>query len=194
MAKLKHSAKYRVRNQLAILLTILSFVAFVPGISLSMLKLNLSGSIDAPIGYVSLNFFDTSNSILKTVDNLYHRNNKFVAIMIFLFSIVVPITKGILFGYVLVSDNPVRKKILAFTQAIGKWSMCDVFVVATFLAYLSTSSSNKESIHETTILGFSFEYDVSVAMHAKLQVGFYFFLAYCLLSLISFQLYSEKSK
>jgi len=190
MAKLK--PRLSTRNQLAILLTIISFVAFVPGISLSMLKLDMNGSVDSSIGYFSLNFFDTSNSILKTVHDLFHRNNKFVSIMIFLFSIVVPLTKGILFTYVIFSNNPIRKKVLAFTQSIGKWSMCDVFVVAVFLIYFSSSASNRHSFQEANVMGFSVDIDIGISMQGQLQVGFYCFLTYCLLSLISFQLYKEK--
>jgi paraquat-inducible protein A len=184
--------KMSLRNWLAVLLSIASFALFVPGISLSMLRIGTSGSVDLPMDYVEVEFFNTSNSILQTVRHLFRHQNKFVACMIFLFSIIVPIIKGLLFGYVLLSTNPIRKKVLNFMQAIGKWVMCDVFIVAIFLAYLSTGSASKESVHDVSIFGFSMEADISTQMTAKLEIGFYYFLAYCLLSLISFQLYTEK--
>ncbi len=54
---------------------------------------------------------------------------------------------------------------------IGKWSMADVFVVATFLSYLSFSNMNS-----------------GIDTEAKTLVGLYFFLAYCILSIASSQL------
>jgi len=51
---------------------------------------------------------------------------------------------------------------------IGKWSMADVFVVATFLSYLSFSNMNS-----------------GIDTEAKTLVGLYFFLAYCILSIAS---------
>ncbi len=53
---------------------------------------------------------------------------------------------------------------------IGKWSMADVFVVATFLSYLSFSNMNS-----------------GIDTEAKTLVGLYFFLAYCILSIASSQ-------
>ena len=54
---------------------------------------------------------------------------------------------------------------------IGKWSMADVFVVATFLSYLSFSNM-----------------DSGIDTEAKTLVGLYFFLAYCILSIASSQI------
>jgi len=51
---------------------------------------------------------------------------------------------------------------------IGKWSMADVFVVATFLSYLSFSNMN-----------------TGIDTEANTLVGLYFFLAYCILSITS---------
>jgi hypothetical protein len=69
--------------------------------------------------------------------------------------------------------------------------MCDVFVVATFLAYLSTSSSNRHSTREMIFNDTSIDVDVFVHMTAQLEIGFYCFFAYCLLALMSFQLYDD---
>ena len=51
---------------------------------------------------------------------------------------------------------------------IGKWSMADVFIVATFLSYLSFSNMN-----------------TGIDTEANTLVGLYFFLAYCILSITS---------
>ena len=91
-----------------------------------------------------------------------------VAILILLFSVIVPIIKAILLLIVLFTKNlATRKNLYGFVRAIGKWSMADVFVVGVFLAFLATKSND----------GF----------HAEIHQGFYYFLAYCLISLISIQ-------
>ncbi len=55
-----------------------------------------------------------------------------------------------------------------FVSVIGKWSMADVFVVGILLAFLATRSDDN--------------------IHAQLHDGFYWFLAYCVISIISFQI------
>ena len=100
-----------IKNRIALFLTLLSFCLFVPGITLPMLKLHSAGTIQTPLtSDLSLQFFKSANSILNTVHNLFKGNNKFVACMIFLFSVIVPIVKAILFSYVLVSKKAFRKK------------------------------------------------------------------------------------
>jgi uncharacterized paraquat-inducible protein A len=54
--------------------------------------------------------------------------------------------------------------IVIFFKWVGKWSMLDVFVVATLLVYLTSNGS-----------------DVS---HAEVQAGLYFFLAYVIVSML----------
>lgn len=192
-AKLSNK-KSRIKNRMALCFTLLSFILFVPGISLSMLNIHTSGTIETSVtSDLFIEFFKSSNSILNTVHNLFTRNNKFVSCMIFLFSIVVPIVKAILFSYVLLSTRPIRKKIFSFIKSISKWAMCDVFVVATFLAYLSSSASNRHSTREMTLNDTSIDVDIFLNTTAQLGVGFYCFLAYCLLALTSFQLYDEGS-
>ncbi len=184
--------KISLKNRIALCCTLLSFILFVPGISLSMLTLRSSGTLETSLtSDLSIEFFRSSNSILNTVHNLFHRNNKFVAGMIFFFSVIVPLVKAMLFSYVLFSTKPVRKKIFNFIKSISKWAMCDVFVVATFLAYLSSSSANRHSSREMMLNDTLIDVDIYLHMTAKLGMGFYCFLAYCLLALVSFQLYDE---
>jgi hypothetical protein len=112
--------------------------------------------------------------------------------MIFLFSVIVPVIKGTLVTYIFFCKNkPRRHNIFEFIKAIGKWSMCDIFIVAIFLAYLSTGASQTQSEKNITVLGHSLKVDVWAGMHADLQIGFWCFLAYCLLSLIALQLYED---
>jgi len=180
------------KNKLAFLLSLLAFVFLVPGIFLSMLTIKTHEAINSTPLHFGLDVFSTANSILKTISNLYHAGNIFVACMIFLFSVIVPVVKGILLIYILLCGKiEIRKKIFAFIKSIGKWSMCDVFVVATFLVYLSTGTKAHETQKTINMLGIDIDFNLLFKMSAHLEIGFYCFLTYCLLSLIALQLYEE---
>ena len=62
---------------------------------------------------------------------------------------------------------PVRYRLFAFVRGISKWAMADVFVVGVYIAYLSAKATD--------------------ALDAQLHEGFYYFAAYCLISLLSVQ-------
>ncbi len=123
--------------------------------------------------------FDKTRSILGTVKDLHDSNNTLVAVLIVTFSVIVPLAKGLL---TFLSFMPISESIRAMARwcsgHMSKWSMADVFVIAIFLAYLAA-----KGIREDTGL---------VSFDASLGPGFYFFLAYCLLSVLSAQvLYFE---
>lgn len=193
MDKTPLTGKMGKRNAIAFLFTITSFLFLVPGVYLSMLTIQSKGEMEAAIaGPLKMQLFKTSNSILNTVQDLFMHDNRFVACMIFLFSVIVPVVKGVIILAVFFSENSLmRKKLFAFVKAIGKWSMCDVFIVAIFLAYFSTKSHMRGTTHETYILGFPIDVNVLIKMNAQLEIGFYCFLTYCILSLIALQLYKE---
>tara|TARA_R110002110_G_scaffold415809_1_gene656481 strand:- start:17516 stop:18094 length:579 start_codon:yes stop_codon:yes gene_type:complete len=185
--------QFSQRNILALFISLVSFGFLIPGVVLSMITVNTRGSVQAPLTNIGIDFLNTSNSIWNTIQQLFIQDYYFVASMIFLFSIIVPATKGIMLVYVMLTKNQkMRRGMFAIVKAIGKWSMCDVFVVAIFLSYLSTGSRSSGSNHETTILGIPIDINILVDMTAKLEMGFYCFLTYCLLSLLAIQLYDNK--
>jgi paraquat-inducible protein A len=205
-----HPPLLSLRNKFALSISILSFFFFFPGIYLSMLTVATSGSINAQVPHLEHSFwgknqekgfdnksipvkiFNTTRSIVNTINNLWTRGYLFVAAMIFLFSIMVPIIKGALVTYIFFCKKKSRRhNIFEFIKAIGKWSMCDVFIVAIFLSYLSTGASQTQNVKNITILGYSMKVDVMAGMHAQLQIGFWCFLGYCMLSLIALQLYED---
>ena len=61
-----------------------------------------------------------------------------------------------------------------FEKAIGKWSMADVFVIAIMVAYLAAVASK--------------DMDELFSLEAEFSSGFYYFLGYCLLSILASQL------
>ncbi len=201
-------SKLSLRNKLAFTLSLIALLFLLPGIYLSMLTIESKGSINASVPHVestflgiphikgtenkhiSVNIFDTQRSILKTVHDLWERHYLFVAVMIFLFSVVVPFTKSFLVTYLFFHKSAkTRQQILAFIKSIGKWSMCDVFIVAVLLCYLSTGAASSETTKNIAVMGQPINVDILTSMHANLHTGFWCFLTYCLLSLIALQLY-----
>jgi paraquat-inducible protein A len=199
-----------IRNKLAFLFSSISFVFLFPGVYLSMLSISSTENIAAKvphleygffgiphqvgteIRHIGINLFDTSRSILKTLEHLWNHGHHFVAIMIFLFSVIVPVTKGLALIYVILHKNRVvREKIFGMIKAIGKWSMCDVFITAIFLVYFSIGAGGTHHLSQVTIMGYILPLNVLIEMQAHLEIGFWCFLTYCLLSLIALQLYEN---
>jgi hypothetical protein len=131
-------------------------------------RLEVSGSVDA---------FDKTQSIIGTARELYINGHRPVAVLIVLFSMVVPLVKAlILLGMLLPVSRSVQRAMLWTSNAISKWSMADVFVIAIFIAFLAGNG-----IQENRGL---------VDFQATLGNGFWFFLGYCLVSIAGTQLLS----
>jgi paraquat-inducible protein A len=82
-----------------------------------------------------------SDTIISGVLYFLHSGSYLIAAVIFIASIIVPITKLLILIYLLMSvhlkngANKVKKKNLyQLTELIGKWSMVDVYVVAIMIA------------------------------------------------------------
>ena len=142
----------------------------VPNFMLSLTEqlvtqIDLTGNIPA---------YDKSRSILGTVEELYRANQWLVAFLIALFSIIVPVIKSLLMIISsLLSDKSARVS-RVIIRLISKWSMADVFVVAIIVAFLAANATQQtEELFSLT---------------AEFGDGFYYFLGYCLLSILSMQL------
>ena len=133
----------------------------------------LIGEIDIPdkVFEGRMYYYYQNKSVIDLVYVLLESKNYVVAVSIFGFSVLVPFIKLTLSFLLLLSqpfrDNSLVKKVVG---RIGKWSMADVFVVATFLSYLSFSNMNS-----------------GIDTEANTLVGLYFFLTYCILSIASSQ-------
>ena len=181
------------RNHLAIGFTLASFFFLFPGIYLPMLKITLRGDVKASVGAFGMNILDKENSILQTVSELFQNDNAFVACMIFFFSVMIPCIKGLLLMYGSLNKNSaIKLKVFGFVKSIGKWSMADVMVVAIFLAYLSTRGQPSQAHHRTEIMGFPVDVKVLLNLDSHLGSGFYFFFAYCMLSLLGLHFFTSK--
>ena len=114
--------------------------------------------------------YHNTRSIWGTVDELARTGNLPVALLIVLFSLVIPVFKLLLQALgLIVAPVELQRALFACNAALSKWSMADVFVMGLLIAYMAGSASGQMGDMLT--------------MHAHLEPGFYWFLAYCVFSI-----------
>jgi hypothetical protein len=124
--------------------------------------------------------YTQTRSIIGAVRNLYQVGSPFPATLILLFSVVVPLTKAALVAWAaFMTDASRRMRTTRFVEAIAKWSMADVFVVAVFITYLAAEATQTPPGDPAGV--------PLIAFDASFGPGFYWFAAYCLFSLGSQQ-------
>jgi hypothetical protein len=147
----------------ALTLSFATFISLIYGLVNPILMVTIHKEVEY-LGDVILSF--ESKGIIGSINKLFENGESAIAITILLFSILLPLLKSlILTSTLLFSQKAWSHKLVSFFKHIGKWSMIDVFVVATFLVYLT---SNGGGISQ-----------------AEIQVGLYFFLVYVILSMIT---------
>lgn len=147
----------------AMVLSFATFISLLYGLINPILMVTIHKQVEY-LGDVILSF--ESKGIIGSIHKLFDNGELAVAITILLFSVVLPLLKSLTLTFTLLfHTHPWSHRLVAFFKQIGKWSMIDVFVVATFLVYLT---SNGGGISQ-----------------AEIQVGLYFFLAYVILSMIT---------
>src|SRR5688500_10241598 len=150
------------RNWIAVGLTIVSLALLVPGLRSDAL------TITATMPLLKRPLYEETQSIMRAARRLYDSRNYFVAGLVIFFSLVVPVIKIVLLGAVLLMKSPLtRYRIYLFTRSISKWAMADVFAVGVFIAFLAANALDN--------------------LDAKLHPGYYYFVAYCLVSNVAFQ-------
>jgi paraquat-inducible protein A len=87
-----------------------------------------------------------------------------------------------------VRSEGLRRRLVRVVDSIGKWSMADVFVVAVFLAFLATRDQAQANTFMVPVLVQQVEVAMETHLTSTLGPGFYFFLSYCLLSILWTQL------
>ena len=141
-------------------------ITLVMGLITPILMVTIHKEVEY-IGDIVLSF--ESKSIMGSIMKLYDNGDFVVALVILLFSVIVPLLKvlSLLFMSIFMESTSIGNLagyLVNFFKMIGKWSMVDVFVVAVFLVYLTSNNA-----------------DVS---KAEIEVGLYFFLAYVLVSMV----------
>ena len=110
---------------------------------------------------------EQTRTIVETAIDLYKEKYFFVALLVLLFSIVIPLIKMTILSIYLANKNP---KLLEWNACLSKWSLADVFAIGIFIVFLAANS---------TLTGESL-----IKFHSALHSGFYWFSSYCILSMI----------
>ena len=141
---------------------IAAFTTLIFGLITPIMMVTIHKEVEY-LGDVALSF--ESKGVIGSIVKLFDNGDVIVALVILLFSVLIPVLKTLSLAFVAVfMQTKFAHGIVKFFKMLGKWSMVDVFVVATFLVYLTVDKG-----------------DVS---RAEVEVGLYFFLAYVIVSML----------
>jgi uncharacterized paraquat-inducible protein A len=153
------------RNLLALALSLVSLALLWPGLVEPVLTIRATIEMFG----TERELTNETRSVVGAIRSLHDSGNDFVAGLILLFSVLVPLTKAALLVPIFARRNsPVAYRLYRVVQTISKWSMADVFAVGMLIALLVAKGTANLS--------------------AVAGPGFYFFAAYCLVSNAAFQL------
>ena len=168
---------------------------FFPGILLTMFSFNMEMAANLSGSALTSSLINKELSIMATISELWEDQRLLVAALIFVFSVCIPLLKTILVCVAYLTKSlQIEKRLINFVEAIGKWSMADVFVIAIFLAIMSTNHAETITSEQFSVFGFKIALDISTQTLSGAGEGFYFFTAYCLMSLFGTQLASYAIK
>jgi len=157
-------SKNKLLATATILVTLASYALLIPGITLPFMELKLEIKVLA----FNATLLDETRSLLTTSERLYDLGYPIVAALVLLFSTIIPSLKGLLLIAYLCVNESLKKTLFLIINVIAKWSMADVFVAGILVSFLSAKANEQ--------------------LTATLLEGFYYFLGYCLLSILSGQL------
>jgi uncharacterized paraquat-inducible protein A len=152
------------RNRIALALSLVSLALLVPGLIEPVLTIR-----------ATMEFFGSereltneTRSVIGAIRSLHASGNDFVAGLILLFSVLVPLLKAALVVPILaLRRSRWSYRLFRLVRGISKWSMADVFAVGMLIALLVAKGTANLS--------------------AVAGAGFYYFTAYCLVSNAAFQ-------
>lgn len=183
---LLYHKKHEFRKTLLIDSSLIALLLLFLGIVLPMMEINATlldfkfTLLNQYVNFSNQSLYFRAKSIYDIVVILIH-NNPFIAITILIFSIVFPTIKLIATLLLIFSQKPANY-LKWIISNLGKWSMADVFITAIFLANLSFQTILSEQLkplreNKTTEMAIN-------TSNSTIQIGFYFFLGYVMLSMI----------
>lgn len=127
-----HMVRRRIKNslQISLSLTICAIMLYIPAMLYPMMEITKFG-------------VTIQSTILEGVISFIEYESYFIAIVVFIASVVIPIVKlvGLLLIFISLKihikmSNKTKIVIFKFVEAIGKWSMIDIYVVAILAAVI----------------------------------------------------------
>ena len=134
-SKCGHIVRRRVKNslQFSLALVITACILFIPAMFYPMMEVTQLGIANG-------------STIIEGVISFLDHDDYFIAIVILTASVIIPLTKllGLLFIFTSLSinikmKNKTKLRIFYFIEAIGKWSMIDIYVVAILASVVQLS-------------------------------------------------------
>ena len=122
--------------------------------------------------------YDKTRSILGTASDLWQSGYILVAILIVTFSAIIPGFKTLLLLLAAISPKP--NNFLQINSLLSKWSMADVYAIGVLIACLAANASSQKN--------------AVIQFEAQLHPGYYWFVGYCLTSVLLSQLISKKTE
>ena len=156
---------------MAYMMLAIALVALIVGLATPILS--VQASRDLPVlGETVFQF--QSKGILTTIGALKEQGNLWLAVILAVFSVLIPVIKTLLAALTFfASTRPSVERAFHISHHLGKWSMADVFVVAILVAFFANSGENGLT-------------------RAEVQAGLWFFALYVMLSLFATQLISRQ--
>ena len=154
----------RIRNVIALGLILLSIVLLIPGLTSPIFELK----IGVNTWLFSEEFVNEKKSVIGTIKSLFKNDHNLVGWLVLFFGIVVPTLKALILTVsILMKPGKAKRFLHKFVSIISKWAMADVFAMGTYIAYLGLRGQENVEAH--------------------LHTGFYFFVAYVIISTLAAQ-------
>lgn len=147
-------------QRIGLLLSFVSYGLLYPGVTEPIMTVNANLSV---LG-MTFQLLNETRSIWQTVLFLQEQGYRWIGVLILTFSVIFPAIKAILIVWLWYQPSALRTSL---TLILSKWSMADVFVVALLIAFFSAEATNNVT--------------------AQLEVGFYWFTGFCILSIVAAQ-------
>ncbi len=134
-SRCNHKVRRRVKNslQISMALTICATLLYIPAMLYPMMEITTFG-------------VSSSSTIIEGVISFLEHKNYFIASVIFIASVVIPLIKiiGLLTIFISLKfkfymSKKTKLKIYNFIEFVGKWSMIDIYVVAILASVIQVS-------------------------------------------------------
>jgi hypothetical protein len=179
-----------------------SFLLLFLGISLPMIEIDariseMSFSIlEEAISFKNQVLFYKSKSIYEVVTLMMAQKTISLIVvgsLIFLFSVLFPITKLISSILYIINKKLKESKLIQFfIFKTGKWSMADVFVIAIMMTFIGFEGIVNDQLSQLKTISESV--DILTTNNSSVLFGFYAFTAFVILSIaISHRIHKERS-
>lgn len=174
------------------ILTIICGILLAVGVLLPMINIDARVSemnfqlLGESIRFTDQVLYFKSKSILEVV-SLMLANKKIdvvlVGFLVLLFSVIFPLSKLLSSLAYLYSDDLKKNKLIQFLVfRTSKWSMADVMVVAIFMAFIGFTGIISEQLADLENIALNL--DILTTNASSLQVGFFIFTSFAILSLL----------